>query len=147
MNKQEQIVTALRNYGGCHAQLTRAFADSLGLHSTDAAALAEIIYAEDSGLPISPMALAKKLALSKSALSACINRLEAANHVNRTRESSDRRVVTLRCSADIYKHAGQFFLPLSVRMDAILNNLTKSESEIIERFLRDSSKAILEVVP
>ncbi len=147
MNKHEQIVNSLRTYGGSHVELTRAFADSLGLHSTDAAALSEIIYAEDRGDPISPMILAKKLGLSKSALSACINRLETAEHVKRMRESSDRRVITLHCSPDIYKHAGLFFMPLSAKMEIILNKLSQSDAEIIDNFLRDSSKAISDIVP
>ena len=51
MMKQDKLVAALRLYGASHVQLTRAFADSLGLHSTDAAALSELIYGEDRGSP------------------------------------------------------------------------------------------------
>ena len=78
-------------------------------HATEAAALSEIIYAEDAGKPSSPVMLAKKLGLSKPALSACINRLEAAGHVQRSKEFAERRVVSLRCSPEIYRHAETFF--------------------------------------
>lgn len=146
-NTQDQLVAALRVYGGSHVQLTRAFADSLGMHSTDAAALSEIIYAEDAGSPISPLKLAKKLGLSKPALSACINRLEAAGHVQRTKEFADRRVVSLRCSPAIYQHAGQFFLPLSLKMDRLVSQLSEDQVSLIGRFLKDASQAISEIVP
>jgi MarR family transcriptional regulator, organic hydroperoxide resistance regulator len=140
--KQDKLVAALRLYGASHVQLTRAFADSLGLHSTDAAALSEIIYGEDRGSPTSPAELARKLAISKPALSACINRLEEAGHIVRCRESSDRRVITLRCSPSIYQHVDKFFGPVSARMGKVVEELSGADVDLIQRFLQLSSKAV-----
>jgi DNA-binding MarR family transcriptional regulator len=140
--KQEKLVAALRLYGASHVQLTRAFADSLGLHSTDAAALSEIIYGEDRGSPASPAELARKLAISKPALSACLNRLEGAGHIVRCRESSDRRTIALRCSPSIYQHVDKFFGPVSARMSKVVEELSEADVEVIQRFLQLSSKAV-----
>jgi DNA-binding MarR family transcriptional regulator len=139
---QDKLVAALRLYGASHVQLTRAFADSLGLHSTDAAALSEIIYGEDRGSPTSPAELARKLAISKSALSACLNRLEEAGHIVRCRESSDRRTIALRCSPSIYQHVDKFFSPVSARMSKVVEELSEAEVDLIQRFLQLSSKAV-----
>lgn len=144
-NNQDNIVIALRVYGASHVRLTRAFADSLGLHATDAAALSEIIYCEDRGQPTSPAELAAKLSLSKPALSACINRLESAGHVLRSRESKDRRVIFLRCDPKIYHHAETFFIPLSDEMDKIIAKLSENELKLIEQFLLESSEAIKKI--
>ena len=140
--KQDKLVAALRLYGASHVQLTRAFADSLGLHSTDAAALSEIIYGEDRGSPTSPAELARKLAISKPALSACINRLEEAGHIVRCRESADRRVISLRCSPSIYQHVEKFFSPVSARMSEVVAELSEADVDLIQRFLQLSSKAV-----
>lgn len=140
--KHERLVAALRLYGASHVQLTRAFADSLGLHPTDAAALSEIIHAEDRGEPTSPAALATTLALSKPALSACLNRLELAELVMRCRESTDRRVLTLRCNPRIYEHVGRFFTPISRRMESAARKLSAADVAVIEEFLKAASSAI-----
>jgi DNA-binding MarR family transcriptional regulator len=114
------------------------------LHPTDAGALAEIIYAEDRGAPISPAELSRRLALSKPALSACLNRLEEVGHIVRTRESVDRRVVTLRCDSRIYRHAEKFFVGISSRMASIVEKLSDQDVDLILSFLKDASVAVLE---
>lgn len=139
---QDKLVLALRIYGASHVLLTHLFADSLQLHSTDAAALSEIIYCEDRGQPTSPAELSRKLSLSKPALSACLNRLESSGHIIRTRESNDRRVISLRCDKKIYQHADRFFVPLSKKMEDIISSFSDKEVKLIEKFLNDSSDAI-----
>ncbi len=110
---QDDAVQALREYAGIHGEITRAFAASLGLHHTDAAALVEIILSEDGGSPVSPAALARRIGASPSAMSACINRLEAAGMVKRQRLHADRRIVALTCDKAVYAAAGGFFQPIS----------------------------------
>lgn len=45
---------ALRAYGGTYTEFSRRFAAWLGLHSTDAIALVEILSAEERGAAMSP---------------------------------------------------------------------------------------------
>ena len=85
----------LQAYGANFTELSRRFAAWQGLHSTDAAALLEISAAENRGDPLSPARLGQRISLSSGATTALLNRLEAAGHLVRTREHSDRRVVTL----------------------------------------------------
>lgn len=139
----DDLVAALRTYGASHVQLTRAFAESLELHATDAGALAEIIYSEDSGAPISPAELARRLSLSRPALSACLNRLEALGHVARTHESVDRRVVTLRCDPKIYSHAANFFQEVSARMANVVAELSPQQIATVCDVLQKASNAVL----
>ena len=115
-NALDRAITVLRAYAGVHGEVTRAFAASLGLHASDANALVEIILAEDAGRPVSPATLAAKTGASRSAVSAVINRLEAAGHVSRRRDSPDRRVITLGCAPPVQLAAQRFFVPISAEV-------------------------------
>ncbi|MGW7079500.1 MarR family winged helix-turn-helix transcriptional regulator [Streptomyces sp. NPDC054871] len=121
----------LRGYGERYNELSRRFAVWLGLHSTDADALLEIVIAEDRGTPLSPARLSERILLSSGATTALLNRLEAAGHIVRTREHTDRRVVTLHSRPGIRDRADEFFTPLAARMDA---TMAQYPPELLERF-------------
>ncbi|WP_307813087.1 MarR family transcriptional regulator [Streptomyces sp. N35] len=129
--RRELLVEALRTYGGHYAELSRSFAAHLGLYATDATALLEIIAAEERGTPISPARLSKRILLSSGATTALLNRLEGAGHIVRSREHSDRRVVTLRSSNHIQERADEFFRPLAAPMDAIIG---RYPPELLDQF-------------
>lgn len=135
---RERLVDGLRNYGALYIEITRQFAAYLGLHATDAAALAEILYAEDKGAPLSPARLAGRVGLSSGAMTNLLNRLEQAGHIVRTREGADRRVVTLRSSSELQEPAREFFGGLLVGpMDALVNRYPVEHLERFEAFLDD----------
>lgn len=118
--QRERLIEGLRAYGGHFTELSRLFADWLGLHSTDATALLEVAAAEERGAPLSPARLSERILLSPSATTALLNRLEQAGHIIRSREHTDRRVISLRSSAHVQERADEFFRPLGVRLDAVL---------------------------
>lgn len=145
--RQDRLIAAMRAYGGAYTELTRRFAGSLGLHSTDANALVEIIYAEDEGKPLSPATLSAKLGLSRPATSALLNRLEAERHVVRTHEQTDRRVVTLRCRPGIQQPVIAFFTPMSIAVAKVLESYSDGTLDEVERFIAEFSGAILASLP
>jgi DNA-binding MarR family transcriptional regulator len=116
----EAVTEALRAYGATYAQVARAFAAHAGLHSTDAAAMIEILGAEERGTPLSPAKLSDRIGLSFGATSTLLNRLEAVGHVARSRTHTDRRVVTLHSTPEVQRLAEEFFEPLGQRIDALL---------------------------
>lgn len=132
-----RLMEELRIYGGHYAELSRRFAAWLGLHSTDAAAVLEIAAAEERGTPLSPARLSERVSLSTGATTALLNRLEAAGHITRTREHSDRRVVTLRGGAHIQERADEFFGPLARRLDAAMSHYPPELLERFESFVAD----------
>ncbi|MFG2586794.1 MarR family winged helix-turn-helix transcriptional regulator [Streptomyces sp. NPDC048438] len=129
--RRERLMEGLRIYGGHYAELSRRFAAWLGLHSTDATAVLEIAAAEERGTPLSPARLSERISLSTGATTALLNRLEAAGHVTRTREHSDRRVVTLRSGPHIQERADEFFGPLARRLDT---TMSRYPPELLARF-------------
>ncbi|MFH9296081.1 MarR family winged helix-turn-helix transcriptional regulator [Streptomyces sp. NPDC017520] len=131
----DRVMDGLRAFGANYTEFTRRFAAWLGLHSTDAAALVEILYAEDQGAPLSPARLSERVSLSSGATAILLKRLEQAGHIVRTRESTDRRVVTLRSSPDIRPRAIAFFGPYSERMAEAMAAYSPQEIQRFEQFL------------
>ncbi|MFI1935107.1 MarR family winged helix-turn-helix transcriptional regulator [Streptomyces sp. NPDC020330] len=131
----DRVMDGLRAFGANYTEFTRRFATWLGLHSTDAAALVEILYAEDQGAPLSPARLSERVSLSSGATAILLKRLEQAGHIVRTRESADRRVVTLRSSPGIRPRAIAFFGPYSERMAQAMAAYSPREIQHFEEFL------------
>jgi DNA-binding MarR family transcriptional regulator len=144
--QRDRIMEGLRAFGANYAEFTQRFATWLGLHSTDAAALAEILYAEDKGSPLSPARLGERVSLSSGATTILLNRLEQAGHIVRTREHTDGRVVTLRSSPAIRPRAVEFFGPYAGRMAAEMSKYAPERLREFEEFikhLRETMDALL----
>ncbi|MFG3039369.1 MarR family winged helix-turn-helix transcriptional regulator [Streptomyces sp. NPDC048330] len=135
--QRERLMESFRIYGGHYAELSRRFAAWLGLHSTDATAVLEIAAAEERGTPLSPARLSERISLSTGATTALLNRLEAAGHITRAREHSDRRIVTLRSGSHIQERADEFFGPLAHRLDATMSPYPPQFLEQVEAFMAE----------
>ncbi|MFE4856822.1 MarR family winged helix-turn-helix transcriptional regulator [Streptomyces sp. NPDC056670] len=140
--QREQLMESLRTYGGHYAELSRRFAAWLGLHSTDATAVLEIAAAEERGAPLSPARLSERIPLSTGATTALLNRLEAAGHITRVREHSDRRIITLRSGGHIQERADEFFGPLALRLDTTMAHYPPRLLEQFESFMADLNNAM-----
>jgi DNA-binding MarR family transcriptional regulator len=143
---RDRILGGLRVFGANYTDFTRRFAHWLGLHSTDAVALTEILYAEDKGEPLTPSRLGERISLSSGATTTLLNRLEAAGHIVRTREHTDRRVVTLRSSTQIQAPAQEFFQALTRHLDALVAQYPPELLERFEGFLDDLGVTMDEVL-
>ena len=130
------IVDALRRYGTDSARLSQVFAARHGLQPVDVRALVAIMSAEGNGAPLTAGQLRDRLGLSAGGASLVIDRLQAAGHIRRTRDHpADNRVVHLRYT-DQGKATGlAFFGPLGQRTDAILDQFTGEQLEVILRFI------------
>lgn len=133
--QRDRLMEGLRAYGANYTEFTRRFATWLGLHSTDAAALAEILYAEDKGTPLSPARLGERISLTSGATTILLNRLEQAGHIVRSREHTDGRVVTLRSSPGIRPRAMEFFGPYAERMATEMSRYTPERLREFEDFI------------
>jgi DNA-binding MarR family transcriptional regulator len=133
--QRERIMTGLRAYGRAFGELGRLFASGLGLHSTDAVALVEIIAAEERGEPLSQSALSQRIGLTTGATSSLLSRLERCGHITRSRVHDDRRVVTLHSTPEVHRTVDQFFDPLSARLDEMTAMYPREVLDQIERFL------------
>lgn len=133
--QRERIMERFRAYGRAFGELGRLFAHGLGLHSTDAAALVEIIAAEERGEPLSQSALSQRIGLTAGATSSLLSRLEKHGHVTRSRVKDDRRVVTLHSTPEIHRTVDRFFDPLGARLDEMMAMYPREVLGQIERFV------------
>jgi len=132
-----RLMEELRIYGSIFNQFSRLFGSWLGLHSTDSEALMEIVYAEEHAAPLSPVRLASRIGLSSGATTSLLNRLEEAGHVVRSRESTDRRVVTLRSSPNVHTRAEEFFATLAQLLDNAMSRYSPALLNGFEALLID----------
>jgi DNA-binding MarR family transcriptional regulator len=135
--QRARLMEELRIYGSIFNQFSRLFGSWLGLHSTDSEALMEIVYAEEHSSPLSPARLASRIGLSSGATTSLLNRLEEAGHIIRSRESTDRRVVTLRSSPIVHGRAEEFFTTLGLQFDTVMSRYSPELLNSFEALLID----------
>ncbi|GLY15653.1 MarR family transcriptional regulator [Kineosporia rhizophila] len=124
------LLNQLRAYAGEFQELARHSARGLGLHTTDANALVEVLSAERLGHPLSPARLSERVGLTSGATNALVNRLENAGYVVRTREHTDRRQVTLRTTELARDRAEAIYTEPARLLEATLDGL---EPEVLEQ--------------
>jgi DNA-binding MarR family transcriptional regulator len=131
--QRKQIIASFTAFSAAQNELVRLFARSNHMHSTDAAAVVQIIEHEDRGRLLTPARLAERIGLSPGATSILLSRLESAGFIDRTREHTDRRVVTLRSTKSINDAADAFFEPLAQQLDDVLATFTPDEIDVLNR--------------
>ena len=133
--RREELVALLQDYAGEAELLGQAFAGRHRLHPTDLHALLAVMRADTAGAPLTPGRLGTRLGLSTGATTALVDRLERAGHVRRSRESTDRRRVTLRQAENAGRVGAAFFGPLGDRVDVVLQDFDDAELAATARFL------------
>ncbi|MBO3736563.1 MarR family winged helix-turn-helix transcriptional regulator [Actinoplanes flavus] len=137
-----EIITELHRYAGHVQQIGGTFAARHGLGAADLQALMLIVAGERSGQPVTPGELREALNFSSGSITGLIDRLEAAGHVYRGRDADDRRKVLLRQAAPAVAVARGFFGPIARRTEAVLDDFTEPELDVVRRFLAALSTAM-----
>ncbi|MFI5806175.1 MarR family winged helix-turn-helix transcriptional regulator [Streptomyces sp. NPDC051561] len=140
----QAFAVQLRHMNGEINRLAHAFAAGQGLHSTDIQALAAIL---DSDTPLTPGRLREHLGLTSGAVTACLDRLERAGHIRRSRESQDRRVVHLHYEPSARSAARRHFLPLAEATERARARFSAEELALVLRFLSELNSELGELRP
>lgn len=127
---------AVREWYLASAELNQHLAAWTGLPTTDANALGNVVWAAESGDPLSPARLARRIGMTSGATTVLLNRLEAAGHVVRTRESTDRRRVTLRPSPEARETARDFTAFSGQEIAATLRGSSPADLLVVADFMR-----------
>ncbi len=125
-------------------RLVHGFAAAQGLHPTDIQALTAVL---DSPEPLTPGRLREHLGLTSGAVTACLDRLEKAGHIRRSRESADRRVVHIHYVADARTAARRYFRPLAEATGRALERFDEDELAVALRFLAALNEELGELHP
>lgn len=133
----QRFAVLLRGMNAEFNRIAQEFAHQQGLHLTDVQALIAIMDTGEGedGTPMTPGRLRTQLNLTSGAVSACLDRLERAGHVQRVRAPDDRRVVHLHYAAPAKAVAREYFMPLARSTDAARRRFTDDELLVVVRFL------------
>lgn len=125
----------LRRMNAEFNRIAQELARANGLHHTDVQALVAILDGDGHGGALTPGRLREHLNLTSGAVSACLNRLEAAGHIQRVRDPGDGRVVHLHYAAAGRAVARDYFRPLAESTDAARRHFDEDELRTVLRFL------------
>lgn len=126
-SEQTGAMQALRDWAVTFVELNQHLAAWMGLPGSDANALGHIVWAAEDDRPLSPADLARQIGMTSGATTALLNRLEAAGHIRRTRESADRRRVTLRPEPAAREQARTFLAQAGAEIASVLHETTTEE--------------------
>ncbi|MFD4636385.1 MarR family winged helix-turn-helix transcriptional regulator [Lentzea sp. NPDC058436] len=132
---QVEVMHGLRDWVVGFTALNQHLAEWLRLPASDANALGQIIWAAESGAPLSPVRLARQIGMTTGATTILLNRLEAAGHLVRSRESADRRRVTLRPAPASREHARGFLAVAGAEIADVLRTTSPAELRTVVAFL------------
>ena len=111
------------------------FADLHGLGRTDVRALVAIMDAARGGQALTAGALGSAVELSSASVTALLDRLEKAGHVQRVRDEGDRRRVVLQMTESAMRAGGEFFGGLQRDLLAAMAGYTDEGLAVVRRFL------------
>ena len=121
------VHAALRAFSSQMSWHSHAVAAATGLHPTDL----EILDLLDQHGDLAAGRLSELSGLTTGAITGVIDRLEAANHVERVRDPDDRRRVVVRKTAANNDQMREVYEPLALALDVLLERYTPSQLEAI----------------
>lgn len=133
--QRTQVLEALRHYAVTYQESAHQLARWMELPTVDGTALGEVIWAEREDAPLTPAKLSSRIGLTSGATTALLNRLEAQGLVARSRESTDRRVVTLRATEQAHERIEPFLRRGGAALEAALDDYDDEALEAVRAFL------------
>jgi DNA-binding MarR family transcriptional regulator len=121
------------------------FARCNDLHGTDVRALVCLLDAARDGTEATPGWLGKQLSLNSASTTALLDRLERAGHVQRDRDSGDRRRVLVSVTPQAVALGQTFFAPMFAGAADVMRRFSRAELSSIGCFL-DEARAAMEAV-
>ncbi|MFC8201636.1 MarR family transcriptional regulator [Streptomyces sp. NPDC057298] len=118
------------------------FAQRNSLHPTDLRALICLLDAARAHTPATPGWLGRQLGLNSAGTTALVDRLEGLGHVQRTRDSRDRRRVLLEVDERAVTLGQSFFGPLIAEVVTATRTFSDTELATIQRFLLNVHEAV-----
>jgi len=135
----ERVGTAVRRMGAQSVITSAAIAARFGLHTTDLECL-DVLFLRGEA---TAGELAKATGLTSGAMTALLDRLERAGYVSRGADPTDRRRVLLRIRPEAIRSIQAVYEPLAQRSFELWSGFSRSELEIVERFLTLSTDLVV----
>ena len=135
--RSRELRRALIRKGLAFDELRAALTRTVDLRPIELLAVQYLAYAGE----LTPSALAGRLAVSSSACTALVQRLDRARCVLRRQHPSDQRSVLLRLAPEIHDQLAERLTRLIEEIDAVASELTAEECETVTWFLNQVAAA------
>ncbi|MFY0406549.1 MarR family winged helix-turn-helix transcriptional regulator [Solicola sp. PLA-1-18] len=132
---QVEVMHRLREWAASYTELNHHMAAWMGLPSSDAHALGLVIWAAEADAPLSPAELSRRIGMTSGATTVLLDRLESVGLVRRSRESTDRRRVTIRPEPQARERAHGFLLFAGTEFAATVAGTPDDELRVVASFL------------
>jgi DNA-binding MarR family transcriptional regulator len=130
-----QVGRQVRRMGAQSVITSQVVADRFNLHTTDLECL-DLIYLRKD---VTAGELAKATGLTSGAVTALIDRLEAAGYVERAADPADRRRVLVRIKPDAIKPIEAVYAPMQGQMFALWSTFSERDLRVIADFISRST--------
>ena len=138
---QVAVMEGLRDWAVGFTELHHHLGGWMGLPTSDANALGQLVWAAEGGAPLSPAELSRRLGMTSGATTVLLDRLERAGLVVRSRESTDRRRVTVRPSPEGRERARAFLAFAGTEIAEAARSSDEQELRVVTAFLARMSAA------
>lgn len=128
----EPETQALRRLQTAMSEAEVALGRRMGLGHSELAAMTHLSAARD---PVGPGWLSQRLGLTPAAATELVDRLERAGHLERRRDTADRRRVHLIPTESAVADVGDQLAPLLAAIDESAQQFSPDERAAIQRFL------------
>jgi DNA-binding MarR family transcriptional regulator len=91
--------------------------------------------------PASPSALARRVGVHRATMTGVIDRLERGGFIARERDENDRRAVVVSARQDAIGEVFRHYEGMNARMDALCDDYSPAELELITGFLQKTADA------
>lgn len=135
-NNERNLSELVYRQAAATLQHAAAMARRMGLGVTDLHALEHLSREE-----LTPKQLGERLFVSPGAITALVDRLESAGHLERVANPRDRRSSLLRTTPSGREAMVAQVLPLASEVDRIAAGLSEQELAAVEGFLREVTAA------
>ncbi len=116
------------------AEAELAMGRRMGMRASDLSAMGHLTFAAG---PLGPSDLSARLGLTPPAVTELVDRLERAGHVDRRRDTTDRRRVNLVPTPTALAEVRSELAPLMTAVDEILQGYDGADRAVVGRFLDD----------
>ena len=138
LEELDEATLAVRDLIGSSRELVGRMAHLLEMNPNDMAAIGLLT---QHG-PMGSAELARRLGISSASTTLLVDRLEAAGHAERVRDTTDRRRVVLTDTPAARAATLRAWLPSIREIDDICRDLTRSQREFALDFLRQITSAV-----
>ena len=128
----DETTFAVRDLIGASRDLAARMAKAMAMNATDMTA----IHLLSEHGPMGAAELADRLGIRSASATVLVDRLEQAGHVERVRDTADRRRVTLTATAAARRASVEAWLPGILDLDEVSRTLPPHDALVVRDFLR-----------